>query len=90
MSTEVTHALDPGAGAQYTELEADQSALMLYLGSMTLVIRATPDPRGDRLLMAFCHELVQAATIVADELQLKLSPQPPRLISREESESDDD
>jgi hypothetical protein len=90
VSTEVTHALDQGAGASYKELEDDQSGLMLYLGSMTLVIRATPDPRGDRLLMAFCHEVVQAASIVADELRLKLSPPVPRLISREESRSDDD
>jgi hypothetical protein len=78
VSTEVTHALDPGAGAQYTDLGPDQSGLVLYLGSMTLVISAAPDPRGDRLLRAFCLELVQAATIVADELKLKLYPPPPR------------
>ena len=83
------HALDPGAGAEYRDLGADQSGLVLYLGSMTLLINAAPDPRGDRLLMAFCNEVAQAATIVADELRLKLSPQPLRALPREEGQSDD-
>jgi hypothetical protein len=89
VNTEVTHELGPGAGAEYTDLAVDQSGLVLYLNSINLTITASRDPQGDRLLMAFCRDLAGAATIVADELNLKLHPRPRLRKPQDESPSHD-
>jgi hypothetical protein len=55
------------------------SRLVLYLNSITLVITGAPNQCGDRLLMDFCVELARAASVVADEMNLKLHPVPRKL-----------
>ncbi|TDP96225.1 hypothetical protein [Labedaea rhizosphaerae] len=75
MTAQVTYSLRTKAKAEYTQLTVHQSALVLYLNSADVVITAAPDDDGARLLLDFCVELAREASILADELDPKYTPQ---------------
>lgn len=43
-------------------------ALVVYLDPVTMSIRSDPSPAATRALAAFCRELAQEATKLADEI----------------------